>query len=63
MVHETYDLPAIILSTHHMDKAAALAPRIIIMIEGELLTTLFSLSSPRIVFCGDRIAASSSKQV
>jgi ABC-type multidrug transport system ATPase subunit len=39
MVHETYDLPAILLSTHYMDEAAALASRIGIMIDGELVTT------------------------
>jgi ABC-type multidrug transport system ATPase subunit len=39
MAHETYDLPAIRLSTHYMDEAAALASRIGIMIDGQLATT------------------------
>ena len=38
-VHEEYDTPAILYSTHYLDEAEKLGTRIGIMIDGELITT------------------------
>jgi ABC-type multidrug transport system ATPase subunit len=38
-VHEDYELPATLFSTHYMDEASKLGTRIGIMIDGELVTT------------------------
>ena len=38
-VHDEYDLPATLFSTHYMDEASKLGTRIGIMIDGELITT------------------------
>eukprot|EP00538_Stauroneis_constricta_P006133 CAMPEP_0119550624 /NCGR_PEP_ID=MMETSP1352-20130426/4101_1 /TAXON_ID=265584 /ORGANISM="Stauroneis constricta, Strain CCMP1120" /LENGTH=1679 /DNA_ID=CAMNT_0007596523 /DNA_START=80 /DNA_END=5119 /DNA_ORIENTATION=+ len=39
LVNEEYQLPAVLFSTHYMDEAEALATRIGIMIDGELVAT------------------------
>lgn len=37
-LHEDYDLPATLLSTHYMDECEALGDQIAIMIDGEIVT-------------------------